>query len=316
MNALVVSHNMFADTPFIKDSRKIPEQIDEEDTISFYLNCILSLLPNEALKSKPLSVMLKLIQEKKAGTIGFLTVDGETIQNETSPDVWDSKKASKIVILGIYAVLAASKSGVRDYNATEISHYSAWLKTRYEPLMIKLGAASDIDIQQYAFDLNTVSLFWKKRLSLRAAILFPFISKDTPNSKNILFNSIRAYGQMVLSWTGMTTVKLANSFADSTDSHAHTLKTVRDDITRLQTAFSRKQERCKDLHYEIPFQWLMEGQDPNLEISKFPELAYCTLYYLKINVKGPWENFRGKIETRESRRLLEEKTRKTALLHI
>lgn len=114
-------------------------------------------------------------------------------------------------------------------------------------------------------------------------MLLPLL--DVNKSHGVVLDGFIAQVQMVLAYTGMTSITAAHDFAEECATALHITKTIVEQSIRLEKFFNTQSD------IDIEFHYLLKGQSTEMEQIYYKELVYCAIAATKIKNPGTsWDN--------------------------
>lgn len=253
--------------PPLKTGKTIVTDGDKHDIMSLYLNALLIIVPSTI----------------RTGIISKITVANTTdrldIRCHAEPDFTANLALRELTMAAFFAATAVSKASGETTNITE------WAKKRIPPLLISTDLVSipESALPIMGFDVKVIGEVMKRSTLLREAVLSDILGANIEVLDSLekgLFSQIA----MVLEYTGMQSAKLAMAFGEACETLAHSI-----DAVVIQTEYL--EERWHDTDPMFRFKWLLKGQDPEISMKKFPDLAYCALAAKQEGGETSWKHF-------------------------
>lgn len=173
---------------------------------------------------------------------------------------------------GFYAILAFTKASAEPANIYE------WMKKRLRPLNMacKIKGILESDIQPIQFDLKYLGEVIDLEIELRYALVKHLLRQYYENV------SASQYGWQVnlhnmMSWTGMTSFKLAYDFAMAASTEAHYFDEVCDESTYIIKQYRNLTAEYKNSEDYI-FDYVLHGSNGQLQLRHYPHLVFCSQY--------------------------------------
>lgn len=103
---------------------------------------------------------------------------------------------------------------------------------------------------------------------------------------------MRGQIRMVLTNTDINTFMLSLSFSRECSTEAHTLDLVVEESIKIQDTYNRiKGEVNRIGKYDFSFYYLFNELSTDMELSHYPHLGFCAIYWQKTNGSATWKNY-------------------------
>lgn len=103
---------------------------------------------------------------------------------------------------------------------------------------------------------------------------------------------------MVLEYYSMTTFRIAHAFATECETEAHTLPDICRQSKMLEESYTKLTNECEDRPYDVAYYCIFESRPKDMEISSYPDVAYCAISKKRAIGEASWKNYNiGEIAT-------------------
>lgn len=102
-----------------------------------------------------------------------------------------------------------------------------------------------------------------------------------------------SHSRMVLSFTGMTTAKIARDFGDAADTQAHCFDIIIYESIEIIKCWDAVRSTYKNKD-SFSNHYILNGQGEELQTRKYPHLIYCAFKLKRLGSSGDtWKNYQG-----------------------
>ncbi|KAJ8971356.1 hypothetical protein NQ317_002963 [Molorchus minor] len=146
----------------------------------------------------------------------------------------------------------------------------------------------------YPFDVPIVGRFLEDQASFRKSLYYYFLMNDPPITRggtNKVTSVLVTQSQMILEDTGLTTFKLSYSFVQQCDTEVHTLLPVVRQSMNILAAYDKITTESDANNHSAKYYYIFHSRLSELEISKYPDVAFCAIMKQKYYGSQSWANY-------------------------